>query len=63
VLGTVEDVLEIGGEDLLLRGKLGCLLVGPHAQLLQPLLLQWLKLHAFEAFADDLYWRTLQVPT
>ena len=61
VLGTVEEVFEIGRQDLLLRGSSASLLVGPHAHMLEPLMLQWLKLHTMSLFANDVYWRLLQL--
>ena len=32
------------------------MIVGPNAHLLEPLMLQWLKLHAMHEFANDVYW-------
>ena len=61
ILGTVEEVVEIGRLDMLIKGSNACLLVGPHAHKLEPLMLEWLKLHALLLFADEVYWRALQL--
>ena len=61
ILGTVEEVVEIGRLDMLIKGSNACLLVGPHAHVLEPLMLEWLKLHALLLFADEVYWRALQL--
>ena len=40
VLGAIEHVLEVGKQDMLIKGAAACLIVGPNAHMLEPLMLQ-----------------------
>ncbi len=61
VLGIIQDVHEVGKEDLLFRGSDAMLLAGPHAQLLEAEVVRWAKLHSVQLFCGEVYWRLLQL--
>eukprot|EP00961_Rhodomonas_salina_P190076 2564492-Rhodomonas_salina.1 len=53
VLGTIEDVQELGKEDLIFRGSDAVLLAGPHAHLVEAVVVRWSKLHNLQLFCGE----------